>query len=54
MVYRLKQRDAKIAELEKQLEEIRGSTPGDGQVGKTDQPPKEMSAFDELEQLAKR
>ena len=54
LVYRLKQRDAKIAELEKQLEEIRGSTPGDGQVGKTDQPPKEMSAFDELEQLAKR
>jgi hypothetical protein len=54
LTYRLKQRDAKIAELEGQLAEIRGSAPGDGAVGKSEQKPKVLSAFDEIDALASR
>jgi hypothetical protein len=54
LTYRLKQRDAKIAHLEGQLAEIRGSAPGDGAVGKTDGKPKVLSAFDEIEAAAGR
>jgi hypothetical protein len=54
LTYRLKQRDSRIAELEKELAEIRGSAPGDGAVGKSDQKPKVLSAFDEIEAAAGR
>jgi GrpB-like predicted nucleotidyltransferase (UPF0157 family) len=53
LTYRLKQKDLKIAELEKALTEIRGSAPGDGEVGREEKT-KEASAFEELEALAKR
>lgn len=54
LVHRLKQRDAKIEELEKVISELRGSTPGEGQVGRGEKTSKELTFEEELEQVAKK
>lgn len=53
LVHLLRQRDTKIAELTKQLEEINGSTPGSGQVGRPgSETPRQLTADEEIELAA--
>jgi hypothetical protein len=52
--HRAKQKDAKIAELENVIKELRASTPGNGQVSRGEPAKKELSFDEELEQLARR
>jgi hypothetical protein len=52
LVHQLKSKDTKIAELQKELEEIKGSTPGPGQVGRESHAPKVLTADEEIEAAA--
>jgi len=54
LVHQLKTKDAEIAELQKELEDIKGSTPGPGQVTREEHTPKRPSIDEELEAVAKR
>lgn len=54
LVHQLKTKEAKIAELEKELEEIKGSTPGGGQVSRDEQGEKRLTFEQEIEAAAKR
>jgi hypothetical protein len=52
LVHQLRSKDAEIQALQKELEEIRGSTPGAGQVGREGGVPKPLTADEEIEAAA--
>jgi hypothetical protein len=54
LVHQLKTKEAKISELQKELDDIRGSTPGGGQVSREDQGERRLTAEQEIEAAAKR
>lgn len=55
LVHKMKQKDSKIAELQKQLDDIKASTPGAGQVAREEgTAPKYMTFDEEIEMLANR
>jgi len=54
LVHQLKAKDSQIEALQKELEEIRGSTPGGGQVGREAAGPKVLTADEEIELAASK
>lgn len=52
LVYQLKGKDAEIAALKAELEEIKGSTPGPGQEGRERQETRRLTADEEIEAAA--
>lgn len=56
LVHQLRSKDAQIDQLQKELDEIKGSTPGDGQVSRDEgaQGKRRLSADEEIEAAAKQ